>query len=196
MRVTAHLRPLTATVTVLLFAHCASSGQTESSGSTSISTRVLATGGRTPIETTDVNGGDEVRIGGSRSDALVTLTEIYGDLKIPIGMSNPASGQIGNVNLRIPGHRLNGRQLSDYLNCGSESMVGQRADLDEVTLMILSQVSTAKDGATTVTTTVHGRARPSGTSSSAVDCESRGLLERTIAERLTKALGAPKADSA
>lgn len=193
MRVRVLLRMIASAGSALVFAHCASSGHTASNADpgTTISTRVVAAGQGVLVETTDVNGGDVVRLKGTPSDAMTALAQVYADLQIPIGTMIPEAGQIGNQNLRIHTHRLNGKLLSEYLNCGQESMVGPRADIDEVTLNVMSTVGTGKDGNTFVDTMVGGRARPSGTSSSAVDCQSTGLLEHTIAQRLTKTLGAP-----
>ena len=195
MRARALLRIIGSAGTAVFFAHCASSGHTASNAdpTTNINTRVLAAGQGMLVETTDVNGGDVVRLKGTPSDAMTTLAQVYADLQIPIGTMVPEAGQIGNQNLRIHTHRLNGKLLSDYVNCGQESMVGPRADIDEVTLSVMSTVGTGKDGNTFVETMLGGKARPSGTSSNPVDCQSTGLLEHTIAQRLTKALGAPEA---
>jgi hypothetical protein len=47
------------------------------------------------------------------------------------------------------------------------------------------------DSVTEVGTMVQGYARPSGTSSNAVDCESTGEMEKAIADQLKSALGSP-----
>lgn len=186
-------RPLTGSlvaavaVTIALTA-CASSG-TPTSG-TSITTRQLSSPGSRVIETTDVTSADEVRVKGSRLDAMTALTQAYAELQIPIGTMVPDAGQIGNMRLRLPTHRLHGHLLSFYLNCGQESMVGSRADLDDVTISVLSSVKMGQDSVTVVGTLVQGWARPSGTSSNQVDCQSTGELEKSLASRLTTALGA------
>jgi hypothetical protein len=153
----------------------------------------LSSPGNRVIETTDLSSADQVPVKGSRLDAMSALTQIYGDLQIPIGTMSPDAGQIGNQRLQIPNHRLHGHLLSFYLNCGQESMVGSRADLDEVTLSVLSMVHTGKDSVTLVGTMVSGWSRSTGTSSNPVDCQSTGELEKAIASRLTTALGPPPA---
>ncbi|GEM_PF-4825121 len=177
----------TAAVTV----HCASTSQRSDAPGTTISTRVLSSPGHQLVETTDVDGPDVVQVRGTRTDALTALAQIYNDLQIPIGTMIPDAGQIGNQRLQLATHRLHGHLLSYYLNCGQESMVGNRADLDDVTLSILSTVLPSKDSVTAVATSVRGSARPTGTSSNAVDCQSTGELEKSIAARLNKALGSP-----
>jgi hypothetical protein len=172
-------------------------GSTSSSGDnqpqTNITTRQLSSPGSRPIETTDVNGADYVPVKGSPVDAMTELMQIYAQLQIPIGTMNQNGGQIGNQNLRLPNHRLGTHPVSLYLNCGQESMLGSRADLDEVTLQVLTTVKQDRDSTTVVGTQVSGWAQPSGTSSNSVDCQSTGELEKTIATKLQTTLGIPAA---
>jgi len=185
------VRPFLSTVAACLACLACASTSSNPGTETTITTRTLSSPGSRVLETTDITGGDQVRVKGSRLDAMSALTQIYGDLQIPIGTMNPDGGQIGNQRLMLPNHRLHGHLLSYYLNCGQESMAGSRADMDEITLSVLSSVTTGKDSVTSVGTLVSGRARPSGTSSNGVDCESTGELEKTIATRLGTILGAP-----
>jgi hypothetical protein len=186
-------RPLTGSLVAAVAATialnaCASSGTPDPG--TTISTRQLSSPGNRVIETTDVTAADQVRVKGSRLDAMTALTQAYAELQIPIGTMVPDAGQIGNMRLRLPTHRLHGHLLSFYLNCGQESMVGSRADLDDVTISVLSSVQTGQDNVTVVGTLVQGWARPTGTSSNQVDCQSTGEIEKALASRLTTALGA------
>lgn len=162
----------------------------------SINTRELNSPGSHVIETTDVNSLDYQPVKGSPMQALTTLSQVYADLQIPIGTMVPDAGEIGNTNLRLATHRLHGHLISEYLDCGSESMVGSRADLDEVTLNVLTTVKRNRDSVTVFATQVSGIARPSGTSSAPVDCQSTGELEKTIAKQLLAALGSPEAPKA
>jgi len=188
------LSPLASRLTVcFIAAACASSNSTPSEGGTTITTRTLSSPGSRIIETTDVSGAEEIQVKGTRFDAMTALTQIYGDLQIPIATMIPDAGQIGNQHLRILNHRLHGHLLSFYLNCGQESMVGARADLDDVTLSVLSTARTGTGQVTSVGTMVQGWARPNGTSSNPVDCQSTGELEKAVASRLQNALGTPTA---
>ena len=131
------------------------------------------------VETTEgMNGTDYVHEKVTLVEALTALTQIYAQMQIPIAMMVPDAGQIGNQKLTLATHRLHGHLISFYLNCGQESMIGSRADLDEVTISVLTNVRRSRDSLTVVGTTVQGWARPSGTSSNAVDCETTGELER------------------
>ncbi len=175
---------------------CASTGSSvDNQPQTNITTRQLSSPGSRPIETTDVSGADFVPVKGSPVDAITALAQIYGQLKIPIGTMNTGAGQIGTQNLHVPSHRLGTRMLSEYLNCGQESMMGSRADLDDVTITVMTTVKQDRDSTTVVGTEVSGWARPTGTSSNGVDCQSTGELERAIATKLQTALGIPVAKS-
>jgi hypothetical protein len=149
--------------------------------------------GRT-IHTNDYYSGTEARIHAPPSSVMAALSEIYPALGIPIGTMVTASGQIGNTNYRVPGHRLKTTPLSEILQCGTESLTGSRADVDDITLEAISTIKPAGDTGSVVSTYVSAIARPFGTSSDPVTCQSSGGLERTINERLAKALGGSAAN--
>lgn len=174
-----------------LFACLACASTSQQGPSTTIVTRELSGPGRRPVETTDVVGADEVAVKGSPLEALTALSQIYSNLQIPIATLMQDAGQIGNQNFRPATHRMHGHLLSFYVNCGQESMVGPRADLDDVTFSIVSTAHMGADSVTVVGTLVQAYAKPSGTSSQAVDCQSTGELEKAIAEQLKSALGSP-----
>jgi len=184
---TIHPSALAVTALVASLA-CASSGS-NNEPDTNITTRQLSSPSNRPIETTDLNSVDYVGVKGSPVEAMTALTQIYAQMQIPIATMVQDAGQIGNQNLRLAAHRLHGHMISFYLNCGQESMVGSRADLDDVTISVLTNVRT-RDSVTVIGTTVRGWARPSGTSSNAVDCESTGELEKAIGTQAQNALGA------
>jgi hypothetical protein len=178
-------------VTLALFACLACASTSTPDPNTTIVTRQLNSPGPRPVESVDVNSADVVRVKGSPLEALTALTQVYSTLQIPIGTMVQSAGQIGNLSFRIPAHRLHGHLLSYYLNCGQESMLGDRADLDEITLSVISTARMGADSVTEVGTSVSGRAQPSGTSTAGVDCESTGALEKAIADGLKSALGSP-----
>ncbi len=190
MRHLPSIHPSALAVTALVASLACASSNSNTEPDTNITTRQLSGPGPRPIETTDMNSVDFVPVKGSPVEAMTALTQIYAQLQIPIATMVQDAGQIGNQNLRLASHRLHGHMISYYLNCGQESMVGSRADLDEVTLSVLTNVKT-HDSVTVVGTTVQGWARPSGTSSNAVDCESTGELEKAIATQAQNALGVP-----
>ncbi len=192
MRHLPSIQPTAFAVTALVASLACASSNSNNQPDSNITTRQLSSPGSRPIETTDMNSVDFVPVKGSPVEAMTALTQIYAQMQIPIATMIQDAGQIGNQNLRVASHRLHGHMISFYLNCGQESMVGSRADLDEVTISILTNVKT-RDSVTVVGTTVQGWARPSGTSSNPVDCESTGELEKAIATQAQNALGVPTA---
>jgi hypothetical protein len=141
------------------------------------------------IHTTDYYAGTEASIHAPPSSVMATLSGVYPDLGIPIGTMVTANGQIGNTNYRVPAHRLKTMPLSRILDCGQESVSGSRADVDEITLNVLSTIKPAGDSGSVVSTYVSAIARPFGTSSDPVTCASTGALERIINDHVVKALG-------
>ena len=171
---------------------CASGGSQPPDPS-STTDRVVATNANGRVFwTIDANGGAEVSVNGSPASVMAELSQIYPDLGIPIGTALTISGQIGNQNYRVPGHRLKSIQLSQILECGQESVPGSRADLDEITLDVISTIRPHGDSTSTVTTQFSATARPMGTSSDPVHCATNGRLEEMINNRLQKALNTSK----
>ena len=168
---------------------CASSG-TPSPDEHAPTQRIVATGENgLVIQTTDYYSGTQALIHAPPSSVMALLSQVYPDLGIPIGTMVTDNGQIGNRSYRVPGHRLKTMQLSRILDCGQESVVGSRADVDDITLDVLSTIKPVGDTGSVINTYVSATARPFGTSTDPVTCASSGALERTINERVVKALG-------
>jgi tRNA U34 5-carboxymethylaminomethyl modifying enzyme MnmG/GidA len=140
------------------------------------------------IQTTDINARTEIRVHASPGSVMAALSQVYPDLGIPIGTAISASGQIGNKNYRVPGHRLKSTQLSQILECGQGSVTGSRADLDEVTIDVLSTIKSDGDTASVVSTFLTASARPLGSSSDAVICATNSRLEQMISAHLQQSL--------
>ena len=168
---------------------CASSG-TPSPDEHAPTQRIVATGGNGQvIQTTDYYSGTQALVHAPPSSVMALLSQVYPDLGIPIGTLVTDNGQIGNRSYRVPGHRLKTMQLSRILDCGQESVAVSRADVDDITLDVLSTIKPVGDTGSVINTYVSATARPFGTSTDPVTCASSGALERTINERVVKALG-------
>jgi hypothetical protein len=167
---------------------CASGGNQPPDPSVT-SDRIVTTDANGRVyRTTDSNSGTEVTIHSSSSSVMAALAQIYPDLGIPVGTAITASGQIGNQHYRVPGHRLKGTQLSQIIECGQESVTGSRADIDEVTISVISTIRSQGDSVSSVTTLLTATARPFGTSSDPVHCATNGRFEEMLNGRLQKAL--------
>lgn len=141
------------------------------------------------IRTTDYYTGTQARINAPPSSVMATLSQVYPDLGIPIGTMVTATGKIGNSNYRVPGHRLKDLPLSRVVECGQESVSGSRADVDEITLSVVSTIKPVGDSGSIVSTFLTASARVLGTSSDPIHCATSGALERMINNRVMKALG-------
>jgi hypothetical protein len=146
------------------------------------------------IHATDYYTGISARINGPASSILDTLSGVYQDLGIPITTRMSTTGQIGNRNYKVPGHRLKDIQISRIVDCGQGSIGGSRADADEIRLNVISTIKPESDSGSVVNTYVSAIARPFASSSDPARCASSGTLERMINDRLVKAFGGPATD--
>ncbi len=108
------------------------------------------------------------------------IRSVYDTLGIQVANVDPAGHTIGNTNLRAR-RRLGDVALSKYLNCGT-TQGGPSADSYEVQLSITTTALPQNAGATSVMTTVDGRARPITIASDFTQCASTGALEARIVE--------------
>lgn len=172
-----------------VFAACASTG-TPSPDDHSQSERVVITDPNGHMmHTTDNYSAMEVSIHAPPPSVMATLSEVYPELGIPVGTMMSTTGQIGNTHYRVPGHQLKNMRLSKVLECGNDPVSGSRADVDEVTINVLSTIRPVGDSASVVTTFLTGTARARGTSSDPLQCSTNGALERMINDRVAKVLG-------
>ena len=130
---------------VLAAIACASTtGSTPTPDVNGVTSRTMEINGRT-VETNYQATGQEIRVRGTPLAVMSALAQIYTDMKIPVATMQTSTGQLGNMNLRVPSHNLVGKSLSTYLNCGQEQMSASRADLGDVTISVLSKATAASD---------------------------------------------------
>ena len=110
----------------------------------------------------------------------------FDSLKIPITSVDPAAHTIGNGEMQLR-RRLGAVPLREYLNCGYTQNVPNTETYD-VHISVMSQLTPA-GGATAVTTTVQGYARPVSTSGESVRCSSTGGLEIRLGALVAAAVG-------
>jgi hypothetical protein len=138
--------------------------------------------------TNDASSAVEVRVRGVPNAIMTALVQGYKDAGIPVGTLDSDHGKIGNATYRVPTHYLGGKRLSLLLDCGTEPMVGQRADLYDVWISALTTVLPESDSVTVVSTEVEGQARSVGEAGGTIHCTSTGSLEKAIADNLAKRL--------
>lgn len=128
----------------------------------------------------------ERTVSASVSEVWAVLPGIFDQLEIETTTVDPSQGLIGNAGYRA--RRVEGRRLSDFLDCG-RSFGREYADQYAVTLAVLVQLVTAADGRTVVRTTMDGYARDPSTSGSSVHCITWGSLEKRIGDLVIERVG-------
>ena len=127
-------------------------------------------------------------IPGSPARAFEALKSVYVELGIPPGVSDPATGRVGNTDfwkLR----RLGDQAMSNYLNCG-DSFTGPAANSYRIYISLLSVVRPDGKGASELETAFHAQAQNmEGTSADKIPCGSTGRLEERIRKSVLMKLG-------
>lgn len=121
-----------------------------------------------------------------RDAVWAALPAVYEELGLEVKAVNPGRWEIGNRDQRLS-RRLADRQLSDFLDCGTNPIGAPAADVYGVRLDLLTRIADA-GGSTTVQTRMTGVATPRGGGGSPARCNSTGRLEAEIIERLNARL--------
>lgn len=129
------------------------------------------------------NGAPVYDLSGSPADIWSVLPSVYGDLKIPIGTTDPATRTYGNTSL-VLGRSLGGQPVSRYLSCGTDAFGVSLAERYRVTMSVVTILTPGQNGKTHVETRVSGSAANPSVSDARVECTSTGALEETIASRI------------
>ncbi len=111
--------------------------------------------------------------------AFAAVRSAIARLGIPIGTMDPNARTVGNTNF-MASHTLNGEALSTFVDCGMNNFA-PRANTYRIYFSILSTVSPANGGKSTVATQVVANALDASQGNGErVPCSSKGVLERRI----------------
>ena len=113
------------------------------------------------------------------------LPEVYDSLQFPIVVVDTVNMRIGSGNFHPS--RIAGRRLSRYLDCG-RGMTGANADTYRVTISLVTWATEGSSGGTQVHTAIEASAKARDVNSYPVNCSSKGVLEREIAELVAEVL--------
>ena len=163
---------------------CASSGTTGSSnvpdGSpVAPTTRIVGVQSSMDLRTNPSLSRGVVVVDAPLAEVWRALVAAYDSVGIPVTISMPAQGLIGNDGYKLR-RRLKDVPLTRYLDCGS-TQGGPSAETYEVLLMVRTQLRQTPDGVT-ATTLLDASARPVAISGDYVKCGSTGRLEARIGE--------------
>jgi len=123
-------------------------------------------------------------VGAGLVAAWGALPVVYDSLRIPIAVVDTMNMRLGSGSFHPS--RIGGRRLSRYLDCG-RGMTGANADTYRVTISLVSWVS-ERSGSTQVHTAIQASAKARDVNSYPVNCSSKGVLEREIAELTVQVL--------
>lgn len=119
--------------------------------------------------------------------AWAALPAVFETLGVEATTVDTRARAMGNE--RFTASRLEGRSLSDYIDCGT-SFGRARADQYQVTMQILVQVGRDPSGGTRLRTLLDAYAQPRDVSGNAYHCASTGRLERRVADLIAQRAGA------
>jgi hypothetical protein len=125
-------------------------------------------------------GVAERHVDAPKHEVLLALSQVYEMLGVPDHGVNPEGNQYGNPSFRA--RRIEGKRLSNYIDCGMGVTAIPNANDYQVTLMLLSWISEVDEGGTMVVTTVDATAKPRAVASNAVHCQSKGSLETRVGD--------------
>ena len=114
------------------------------------------------------------------------LPAVYDSLGIPIDQLDAANHVMGNSGFKAH-KRLGKVSLSKLIDCGSTQGFPS-ADEYDVHLSVLTQVETQQAGPTSVATRLEAAARPMAFPGAYAKCSTKGVLESTIVNVLSRQL--------
>lgn len=174
---------ITAVATVLLAA-CASAPDQGAPVATATSRVTVAP--QTTMDITRREEAEAIRLSAGRPAVWQAILATHQVLDIPMSASDEAGGAIA-FTLRDKTRTLLGKSASSYVDCGN-GPAGPRADSYRLTVKITHQLHSAAADLTLLSTLVEAWARHPAQSGDAIQCNSRGTLERHITGIVTSKL--------
>ncbi len=152
-----------------------------------INRSVVKVGSYAPVEIINEAGIGVRTLPASARTTWGVLGGIYAELDIPVTHSDPRSMQLGNPNFRLA-KRVGGKRMNTFIDCGT-NFSGPLANQYDITLSVMTKLTAKGDESTEVLTLVDAHGRPRAVSGNTVHCQSRGVLEKQIAQLVAEALG-------
>lgn len=111
---------------------------------------------------------------------------VYAQMEIPVEQSDPRVMQIGNQGYSA--RRIERDRMNTFVDCGSD-LAGPLANQYDITLAVVTRLTAKGPESTEILTMVDAYGRPRAVSGNPLHCQSRGELEKRIAQRIAEALG-------
>ena len=171
-------------ISIAALGACASSG---TSGGSNISegapvaptTRIVGIQSSVDLRTDATLSRGRVVVNAPFDDVFRSLAAAYDSVGVPVTISSPAQGLIGNDGLKVR-RRLKETPLTRYIDCGA-TQGGPSAETYEVLLIVRTQLQKQSQGVQ-ATTLLEASARPVALSGNWVKCGSTGRLEMLIGQ--------------
>jgi hypothetical protein len=116
----------------------------------------------------------------SPDSVWMALPIVYERLGIETEFADRRGQQIGNT--RFYPSRIDGKRMSQYLECGYGVTTSNNADTYRVTMYMVTSIQPSDAGGTLVQTTIDASAKPREVSGNPVTCTTRRTLEGRIVE--------------
>ncbi|MDT8341913.1 MAG: hypothetical protein RQ751_10410 [Longimicrobiales bacterium] len=183
-------RPAVAVLTLLTATACASSGTTDNESTHRVqqSDVIAQLVGNTEVTPRSGPESRESRnlVAADLATTWRAMERVVSELKLPVGRHDGNTGTI-EVRGRLP--RLDGRRMSDWVDCGID-LNGAVADQSYIDMVLTLQVVPAGEGQTVVDTHMIAQAQPRRNARARVPCTSRTTLEPWLVEQIARtALG-------
>jgi hypothetical protein len=156
-----------------------------------VSSVPMGTGGGTRgfgLEVTKRTDGVETTVAASRAAVFTALEAVFAGLPLPLTVRDAAAGTIGNEGYKFR-RKLGDMPSRKLLDCGGSSGM-PNAETYTIKMSVLTNVTDAGTGSTTLTTVVVASAENPNYPGSGVSCSSTGALEARIAGDLRTRLNA------
>jgi hypothetical protein len=114
------------------------------------------------------------------------LPAVFDSLGVPINQLDPVHHVMGNSGFKVH-KRLGNVALSKFIDCGSTQGFPS-ADEYDVSLSVLTQIEPDKSGQTSIATRIAAAGRPMAFAGEYTSCTTKGLLESSIADGVTRQL--------
>lgn len=170
-------------------AGCASGGGGASEDTTPLPEQrrnVMRIAGYQPVELYNEAGVGVRTLDVAAETVWSVVGGVYAQMEIPVEESDPRVMQLGT-----PGYaarRIEGDRMNAFVDCGS-NLAGPMANQYDITLAVVTKLTSKGPESTEILTMVDAYGRPRAVSGNPIHCQSRGVLEQRVAQRIAEALG-------
>lgn len=111
---------------------------------------------------------------------------VYAQMEIPVELADPRAMQIGTQGYSA--RRIERDRMNNFVDCGAD-LAGPLANQYDITLAVMTRLTAKGPESTEILTMVDAYGRPRAVSGNVIHCQSRGVLEQRVAQRIAEALG-------